>query len=264
MCRLFAVRANRPVRVEHPLAGAPHSLRRQSGCDLEGRCHDSGWGVGYYLGRDPHRVRSTAPAATDPRFADAADAIESPTVVGHVRLASMGSVAERNCHPFVSGRWMFVHNGTLTGFDTDPDRLRRLIPADRLARLEGETDSEHVFALLMGRLEGRTGSAEAVARVLRHVVVELAALYPGTEEEPTRLNFVLTDGAMLVASRWKHSLHRYEQRGPGPIAAGGGVLHAVAVASEPVTGEGWVEVPDGTVVIVRDDLTVEVTPVGPI
>jgi glutamine amidotransferase len=258
---MFAVRASRPVSVAYPLAEAPHSLRRQSTCDLSGRCHDSGWGVGYYRDGEPHRVRSTHPAGADPRFVEAAGSVESPTVLGHVRLASMGSIAERNCHPFASGRWMFAHNGTLTGFDTDPDRLRRLIPADRLAALEGETDSEHIFALLLGRLKGVTGSADAAARVIRDAVVELAALYPGTAEEPTKLNFVLTDGEVLVASRWKHALHRFEQRGPGPVATGGGPIHAVAVASEPITGEGWVEVPDGSVVTVRDDLTTATTPI---
>ena len=66
MCRLFAVRADRAVNAAPALVSAPHALVRQSCCDLRGECHPSGWGVGYYAGGRPVRVRSTLPAAEDP------------------------------------------------------------------------------------------------------------------------------------------------------------------------------------------------------
>src|SRR5215208_1001298 len=116
MCRLFAVRADRPVSAEPALVSAPHALVRQSCCDLRGECHPSGWGVGYFADGSPVRVRSVRPAHDDPKYAEAARTAVSPIVIGHVRQASVGGVSEANTHPFVSGRWLFVHNGTVQGF----------------------------------------------------------------------------------------------------------------------------------------------------
>ncbi len=257
MCRLFAARADRPVSAWGALVEAPHALRAQSCCDLRGECHESGWGVGYYQEGRLVRVRSARPAKGDPLYEQAARAAVGTILLGHVRQASVGSVGEANTHPFTFGRWLFAHNGTVQGFAERPEPLLRLVPEHLLRQVEGQTDSEHVFYLLLGRLEGEMGSLECKAdadllgRVMAEAVGELATLYPGTAEGPTRLNLVLTDGAALAASRWGHTLHRCEQRGAGLF----GAAHAVAVASEALTADGWQEVPDRSVVVIRPDLS---------
>lgn len=257
MCRFVAVAADRPVGLDHLLLSAPHALVRQSNRDRRGLCHDSGWGVGFYTAETPDRVRSTLPAWQDPLYRDTVERVRTRVAVGHVRLATVGRVAERNCHPFAAGRWLFAHNGTLVGFAAEPDPLLRLIPAPYRDGLDGETDSEHVFRFLLGRLDDRAGSdADAVAAVVRDAVRDLADLYPGSDADPTRLNLIVTDGRTLVAVRWGHWLYRLDQAGPGPVAADdGAAVRVVALASEPVADEGWVEVPDRSVVLVRDDLT---------
>jgi glutamine amidotransferase len=255
MCRLFAVRAERLVRAEPALVSAPHALVRQSCCDLRGECHPSGWGIGYYANGEPVRVRSVRPAAEDPLYREAARAAVGTTIVGHVRQASVGGVSEANTHPFAHGRWLFAHNGTVQGFAADPGPLRRLIPAHLREQIKGETDSEHLFYALLGELARRgVAGGDAVAAVVGDTLREVARLYPGTPEEPTRLNVVLADGDVLVASRWGHTLHLTELSTPGVVEAadGAGVaLRGLAVASEPVTPAGWVEVPDRAVVLIR-------------
>jgi glutamine amidotransferase len=247
MCRLFAMRAARPASADGPLVAAPHSLLKQSCCDRRGECHESGWGIGWYEDGSPRRVRSERPARGDPRFAATAREVVSTTVLGHVRQASVGGVAERNSHPFVVGRWLFIHNGTLRGFDADRGPLLDHIPAHLRGRIEGETDSEHAFAFLLGRLERAFGSLDApgaprqVGDILRDAVRELAALYPGTAEEPSRLNFVLTDGATLAASRWVHTLYLRADVG------------SVMLASEAVDDGPWREVPDRSLVLIHPD-----------
>ena len=262
MCRLFAVRADRPVCAEPALVTAPHSLVRQSCCDLRGECHRSGWGVGYFVNGSPVRVRSTRPAGDDPKYAEAARA-ESPVVVGHVRQASVGAVSEANTHPFVRGRWLFAHNGTVQRFGTNPEPLRRLIPPHLRERIEGETDSEHLFHALLGRI-GVTGGSEAdtLAAAVGDVLSEVAGLYPGTADEPTRLNVILTDGDVLIATRWGHSLHLTELPAAGVVTSATGSPKGIAVASEPVTPAGWSEVPDRRMVVAYGDHRVSVIEVG--
>lgn len=262
MCRLFAVRADRPVSAEPALVTAPHALVRQSCGDLRGECHRSGWGIGYYLDGEPARVRSTRPAGDDPTYLEAARVV-SPVIVGHVRQASVGAVSEANTHPFVHGRWLFAHNGTVQGFGTNPDPLRRLIPLHLRERIEGETDSEHLFYALLGRL-GLTARAEpdGLAAAVGDVLSEVAALYPGTAEEPTRLNVILTDGDRLLASRWGHTLYLTELPTPGVVASAAGDPHGTAVASEPVTATGWSDVPDRGIVVAQSGRRVSVIGVG--
>lgn len=271
MCRMFALRANQPTRVENSLLAAAHSLQRQSSCDLRGRCHDSGWGIGYYVEGQPRRVRSTVPAGQDPRFRETAGSLTAATVLAHVRLASSGSVAERNTHPFIHGRWTFAHNGTLAGFGANPERLRSLIPVHLLQAIEGATDSEHAFLFLLGQLEKQTGSlsapasAEVVARTMGETVRQLADLFPAEGEDQSQFNFVLTDGRLMAASRWGHTLYWLRRQGTLPVAADRPVeasaeYHSVAVASEPTTAEAWEEIPDGSVLLLHPDLKSDLMP----
>jgi glutamine amidotransferase len=268
VCRLFAFRANRPTRARAALVTAAHSLLRQSCGDRRGECHGDGWGVGHFLDRQPTVTRSTRPAGTDPLYRTLAEEVAATTLLAHVRQASAGGVAERNCHPFRHGRWLFAHNGTLQGFAADPERLLRLVPAHLRGRVAGETDSEHAFYFVLGLLEQADGAPDAgsVGRAVAEAVARLAALFPGRDGEPTRLNFVLTDGRVLAASRWGHTLYRAERRGyvgPGedrPVQASPD-YHAVLIASEPTSPEeSWAEVPDRTVLTVDEELRCALAP----
>jgi predicted glutamine amidotransferase len=260
MCRLFAVRADRPVSAEPALVSAPHALVRQSCCDLRGECHPSGWGIGYFVDGSPARVRSTRPASDDPKYIEASRTVVSPVLIGHVRQASVGRVSEANTHPFVHGRWLFAHNGTLQGFGDDPEPLRRLIRPGLRERIEGETDSEHLFHFLLGRIERKSRlDAGVLAGVVGEALREVAGRYSGTAEEPTRLNVVLTDGDHFLATRWGHSLHMTELPTPDVVAGDG---RGTAIASEPMTASGWSEVPDRHVVIVQGGRRALVIQVG--
>jgi glutamine amidotransferase len=256
MCRLFAVRADRPVSAEPALVSAPHALVRQSCCDLRGECHPSGWGVGYFAEASPFRIRSVRPAHDDLMYAEAARTAVSPIVIGHVRQASVGGVSEANTHPFVHGRWLFAHNGTVQGFAENPEPLLRLIPSHLRVGIEGETDSEHLFRVLLGRVE--RADADRLATAVGDVLREVLRLYPGTTAEPTRLNVILTDGNRFAASRWGHTLCRTELPAAGVVTGDGGV-RGLAVASEPLTPVGWTEVPDRSVVVVGGDMRVSIT-----
>jgi glutamine amidotransferase len=271
LCRLFAFRANRPTRARAGLATAAHSLLRQSCGDRRGECHGDGWGVGRFLDGQPVVTRSAGPAATGPLYRTLAEGVVTTTLLAHVRQASAGGVAERNCHPFRHGRWLFAHNGTLQGFADAPERLRRLVPAHLRGLVAGETDSEHAFYFVLGLL-GQTAAdrpdAAAAGRALAEAVARLAELFPGGDAGPTRLNLVLTDGRVLAASRWGHTLFRCEHRGAaGPGGDGPAQpspdYRAVFIASEPTSlDETWAEVPDRTVLTVDEELRCALVPLA--
>jgi predicted glutamine amidotransferase len=252
MCRIFALRSSAPRSVYDSLFGGEHSLKNQSCGDSRKECHGDGWGIGHYNEDRAERVRSPRPAAQDPLYRQLAESLQARTLVAHVRQASMGNVKERNCHPFVFGRWMFAHNGTVVGFPAVREELRALLPLEFREHIQGDTDSEHAFFLILTRLEQMLGTLKAPATVevlreaLASTIRSLEERCPGEGEEPSRFNFVLTDGQSLVASRWGHTLF-WEK-----IAFNG--AEAVHVASEPTMAGQWTEVPERSFICVDASL----------
>ena len=82
-----------------------------------------GFGLGWYgddLSTDPYPClyRSTRPAWNDENLIQLSAKINSRLLFAHVRAASPGSpVTERLCHPFRFGKYLFMHNGNVGGFN---------------------------------------------------------------------------------------------------------------------------------------------------
>ncbi len=242
----------------------PHALVTQSCGDWRGERHRDGWGIGYFENARPQVIRRPTAAPEDEEFRAAARRIESFVAVAHVRQASVGDLCVANAHPFTYGSWIFVHNGTVTGFDQLRQQLVDETDSDLRSQVTGTTDSEQVFFWLLTRLRRAGETAEGpchdpslvsreMARAIRILDERSAATQPA---EPTRLNFVLTDGAVLFASRWKHSLFWTNQAGPLTIGCSAPAVRGVVVASESIGDAAWAEVPDGQILAVDRDLVV--------
>ena len=237
MCRLFAQRADPDFDYREPLCGAENALRFQS------HRHPHGWGIGWYVGREPRVRKGLLPAHADRAFVEAARAARSHLVLAHVRDASVGKVAAENTHPFAAGPWLFAHNGTVARFKTSAALRaaieRRIHPRLR-RRIRGQTDSERCFYLFLTRLgersRNRPPDLDSVREALAETVEVVARLADRGARTRSTLNFLVSDGRLLAACRHGKALHA------APQARGG---HLFAVASEPVGNGGWVEVPEG-------------------
>ncbi len=266
MCRIYAHLATEPTRVLCPLARSDNALVRQSCGDYRGERHPDGWGMGFYHGPRPEVVRSLAPAGSDPYFDGTAERVYSKVVLAHVRQASVGSNRLTNTHPFQFESWVFAHNGTVARFAEVSERLEAEIEPRFLALRRGSTDSELVFYWLLSRLaaaglavEGQWDPRRA-APVLSALTRDLAAWTPVPDgQKPTALNLVLTNGRLLLASRWGRTLsYRVEERlgdcevcgEPHVQHAATGRYRAVLVASEPIGHAPWKEFPEGAVLAV--------------
>jgi len=275
MCRLYGFRANEPTKVECSLVYAQNALLSQSREDLGGVTHPDGWGIGYYEDGLQHVERRVAPAFEDLHFEHTAERVFSRTVVAHVRRATVGEVRLENVHPFTKGPWTFAHNGTVGGFQHVGPWMSADASDELTAARAGTTDSELAFLWLLSRLrragvDVETGETEAraVARVLQEAVRELgAACARYAPDQQARLNFLLTNGYLMVASRWNHSLHWAERVGLHDCEICGiphvrhdesTVYRAAVVASEPITHERWTELPEGAVLAVDGRLGAEV------
>ncbi len=233
MCELFAMSSRSPTDVRSSL----EAFARHGG--LEGP-HKDGWGIGYYAGEDVRLVK-------DPEAAHDSECLRflrqhpftSGVVISHIRKATQGRLAMKNCQPFArewGGRMhLFAHNGDLA-----IERLRRSMPLERFHPV-GDTDSEYAFCALLDRfpvhagLDQRLGTVAAFAASLR-------ALGPA--------NFLYADGDVLFIHGDRRvsgpGLHLIERRcAPGQ--------QVVLAASVPLTQEaGWQPLAEGSLVVARD------------
>jgi glutamine amidotransferase len=233
MCRLFAVRADRPVRVHR----AFDALKKQA---LE---HKDGWGIARFDAHPPHLEVNVTPAHQCARFRQLGEELATQSLITHIRLASVGGVTERNAHPFFARGWAFMHNGTVHEFARHRSAISKHIAPDHLAHIAGETDSETCFALFRTQLDGVANPGlEDVQRALSRVMRTVSAIADQGEKR-SAMNFLVSDGHRMVATRRGRSLFTTSEPG------------ARFIASERLWAEGeWHEVPEDGVVAVDRDL----------
>lgn len=243
MCRHLAY-LGPPRSLSSLLYEPPSSLERQSWKPLhqrEGAMNADGWGVGWWdttVRPEPARYRTEAPMWTDRSFRSVAEIVHAPAITAAVRSATPPSpIVDTGNAPFSSGSWLFSLNGFVTGFRGEVgEELRRAVTHQRAIGIEGTTDSEVLFALVLDQLDAGCSPAEA----LDHVISQVLARTEG------RLNLLLSDGAQIFATTCGNSL--FTLRGTG-LAAGG-----VLVASEPLDEDpGWTVVVPGSVVTANLD-----------
>lgn len=261
MCRLYALRSNEETKVECTLVHSQNALLLQSRADLTGRTHADGWGIAFYQNSLPTVERQQSAAFHDLSFSRMAERVYSKTVIAHVRMATVGELRPENAHPFVFKRWTFAHNGTVQGFNVLGEQMRQETLPPLQATRCGDTDSEQLFLWLLSRLqrsrvsleEGITDLEQAGDTIAASIAKLAGRCNAVDPSERPKLNIVLTDGRSMIVTRWDNSLHYLVRHGIGDCEICG-IPHihhevgtdyrAVVVASEPISEEPWLEVPN--------------------
>jgi glutamine amidotransferase len=242
MCRIFAVRSKRPL----PVHSAFDGLRKLAAE------HKDGWGVASFLPDAEPKIEWRVETAEHcPRFLEIGQQSAQSMAV-HIRLASVGTVHERNNHPFVAGPWVFMHNGTLKEFDAVRSQFEGEIDARLRAELRGETDSERCFALFRTYLGGRTASsdvADALVRTFR--TAERICDSVSSPKKRSAMNFLVTDGTRFFCTRRDRTL----------FAASNDTFAAIASEQLALAHATWAEVPNDHLVTIDASLRLDVQPI---
>jgi predicted glutamine amidotransferase len=200
MCRWLAYTGS-PVLIQDALYTPEHSLIDQS---LHSRLgaettNGDGFGMGWYdVEPTPGVFRSTEPAWNDTNLQELAAHVRSPLFFAHIRAAIGSAVQQTNCHPFRHGRWLFMHNGYIDGFETIKRDLVLAVDSSLYPEIQGQTDTEVLFhlALTFGLEDDPVGAiAQAVG------LVETYGHERGVEY-PFQGTIATSDGERLWAFRY--------------------------------------------------------------
>ncbi|KFC70740.1 putative glutamine amidotransferase, class-II [Bosea sp. LC85] len=201
MCRFLAY-SGVPVFLEDFVASPCHSLIHQSlhAEETKTGTNGDGFGVGWYGEKpEPGQYREVRPAWSDENLLSIARQVRSHLFFAHVRAATGTATTRANCHPFVHGRHLFMHNGQIGGYALIRRKLESLIPDSLYAARVGTTDSEAIFLLALARMADGCSPGEALAWTLGEA---LALMQAAGIREPLRCAAALADGETIHAFRW--------------------------------------------------------------
>lgn len=200
------------------------------------------------------------------------------SLIAHIRGVTHSDrevIAHYNLHPFHWGDapLALAQNGTLSAFGTMRYDLLPYIRPELAGKIEGTTDTEWVYALVLSQLPARAANL-----TLEHYERALIAAFERIRDVRARrgiadssgLNLVVSDGRCLVATRFTFDYGWYDNDLPSPAqqydfvslwftsgsayrrvgdewAMGGGEHDSsLLVSSEPLTSDvsTWLEVPE--------------------
>lgn len=263
MCRLLGYLGS-SIQLDRILIKPKHSLIVQGYQPREmtaGLLNADGFGIGWYHSQQenpPYIYKNVLPIWNDANLPQLARYIESQCFLGYVRSATSNlSVDIINCQPFSHQNLLFIHNGYIDDFRHTLYRpIRNNLNDPAYRRIEGTTDSEHIFALIVNELQ--TSNNINLKQALNNTISLLAQL-----AQPDGINFsaniILSNGKELAASR-------YSNRQTSPtlyyIKDNSLYSNAVILASEPMFEGNWISFPEKSIIGVAENLEISVNSIN--
>jgi glutamine amidotransferase len=212
----------------------------------------NGFGVGWYncvLDPTPCVYTNLSPIWSDRNLPGLSRHVASQCIFANVRSAPPGiAVDQSNCQPFVYQQFLFMHNGYIENFRyTLMRQIRDTLRDEYYTAIGGSTDSEHIFALLLNFLHGRSATLPTVVDAMRETIDQLLHWTSRTGTS-LALNLAVTNGEYVVVSRFASpapapSLYYTKNTAFFPQAA--------VIASEKLfVSPDWSTVPEGSIVAV--------------
>ncbi|MEP2263588.1 MAG: class II glutamine amidotransferase [Paracoccaceae bacterium] len=237
MCRWSAWIGD-PIFLKTLIYDPEHSLVDQSQAaeECKAAINADGFGVAWYDALpEPGLYRDVFPAWSDPNLRSITEQISARIFLAHVRASTGTATSRNNCHPFRAGKWAFMHNGQVGGFEGFRREADMAIPAKLYPHRLGATDSEVLFLLALAENLAADPN-RAVARATERLEENSRRQGCGPH---MRMRAAFSDGTSLYAVRYASdnkapSLY-YRQSEAG-----------FAVVSEPYDAEsGWTKVAQG-------------------
>ncbi|KAK6902897.1 glutamine amidotransferase [Kwoniella mangroviensis CBS 10435] len=231
----------------------------------------------------PCLFKSIHPAWSNANLTRLAEKIRSALVFAHVRASTMaGAPSEDNCHPWMFDKLMWMHNGEINEFKKIKRAVQQSLPEELFLYPSGYTDSEWAFMIFLSKL--KDPHARSFSHVeLRDAMMETIRFINKLSKEagitgPSLMNFVVTDGETVVATRYISSrtseasslffssgtsFDEYQEGGLYRMTKADKRENIIMVASEPLTFErsDWMEVKTNTMIVITPKMNLLQIPI---
>lgn len=252
MCRI-AVYLGPEIPLSALLTQPEHSLLLQSWQPRElkyAKLNADGYGYAWFddTGK-PLRYVFSEPMWADPNLHELAAGLRSDLWLAFIRSATEGfGNHSANTQPFRDEQLVFLHNGYLEHFNQAlRTRMLQHLPHEFVAGIQGNTDSEYLFALIRWLRHQRP---EAPLPDLLRLCLDWIG--ESTGEHKALLNMALSDGSMVAVCR-----HAFNDDAPSLYFSTDDEHYppgAQVVASEPLyTSEFWHQVPESHMLCLNRD-----------
>ncbi|MTD46676.1 class II glutamine amidotransferase [Conexibacter sp. W3-3-2] len=284
MCRVTAYLGDEAV-VDDLLFGADRALVRQT-VDSElmsllnlGGFGLAAWDAGSHDPARPFTYRVPTLPNFDRNLRALTRKVRARALLAHVRgvvYDERERIGPHNLHPFCfdGAHVALAQNGDLYDFGAMRYDLLEHVGPDLANRIEGTTDTEWVYALVLSGLPDPLGPAtidDATVAVERALTVLRGIRERRGIRTQSPVNLVLSDGEWLLTTRFAYDYGWYPDDDSffagerehdfttlwyttggafagrdGTYAMGDGPTTSIVVASEPLTRDhtGWIEVPE--------------------
>lgn len=129
--------------------------------------------------------------------------ITSNCFLGHIRAANIGAICEQNTHPFVMDNYAMAHEGQIENFGVIKRSLINTLDEDLFLNIKGNTDSEHLFALIIQFLRQNSGNIiEATTKAIQWIIDNQK-----NQTAKARLNLIIIHQHEILATRFASTLH---------------------------------------------------------
>lgn len=258
MCRLLAYLGS-PVSLEKLLYTPEHSLIVQSYQPremLSGVVNADGFGMGWYhLQKDtePFIYKNTLPIWNDQNLPSLSRYVESGQILAYVRSATPGQALDfSNSQPFQYQRLLFTHNGRIDKFRKTLYRpIRNQLSDEIYQSIQGSTDSEHIFALLLHHWQ--TNPGKSIEQALHMTLLQLRE-WAQEYQTYVSANVVISDGDRLITSR-------FSTKSPAPslywLRDDPSFPGSVIIASEPLFTGNWTDIQENSIISVGVDCDIQ-------
>lgn len=286
MCRFIAY-LGKPIMADELLLKPSNSLVHQSyhAGEMSQVLNGDGFGIGWYIksiSERPGLFRAITPAWSNRNLHYNAPLIRTNCLFAHIRAATEGVTSEDNTHPFNFDRFLMMHNGGIPQFRRIRRKLLALLSDEIFHWITGQTDSEHIFALLMQHIvevrgEGPRLTEDQIKQCFQKTfdVLQQLKVEAGIGEEVSNFNMMVTNGRRMFGTRFssnpdKETRTLYYSTGAGFQCIDGvckmtkedSEQGTVLIVSEKLTdnADEWNVIPQNHFIAVDRDLEVQLSP----
>lgn len=285
MCR-FVAYLGKPIMADELLLKPVNSLVHQSynAGEMSEPLNGDGFGIGWYvhsISDRPGLFRAITPAWNNRNLLHNAPPIRTNCLFAHIRAATEGAITEENSHPFQFERFLMMHNGGIPQFQRIRRKLLALLNDEIFLWIKGQTDSEHIFALLMQHLTdmrgtGRRLTEDEIKQCFQRTfdVIQALKVDAGIGEEVSNFNLMVTNGRRIFGTRYSSNPDKetrtlyysqgrrfHCQDGACRMERNGSKTEAVLIVSEKLNQveDEWTVIPPNHFIAVDRDLNVHLS-----